>query len=500
MTRRRLFIVLLALLVLFGLYRAPRAARGLVISGLAGFFHRPVSVSEVRLHLFPFHAEVLGLRVDGEHPGLPFLEVERVVAVPSLAPLWGRRMVLARLTIERPIVRVNAWAAGGDDVPRLSADAGDAGDLEFRVRRLEIERGEVILNHERIPLSVDLPDFGARLSARRAGVLFGHVSFAPGRVRFGQLPDFPLGTEFDVDVDGLRLTLGAAHLRGEGTDLAYSGQLHLTSPPEARFLMNGRLDLGLLDRHVVQSGLKLEGSASYRGALSFVKGELRAQGRIEGTDGAFQGVRVERFGAEVERSDSGLRLRGLEVVALGGHSRLDVEIAPGREMLRVAGSVSGVDVEGGLRAIFGYGVLDLGAGASGELDLSWPRDRPREVSGRMRLAFEARSDVRTPLTGSLAWHADAGQQTIESADLRTPLTGLRLRGQIARDDRTDLEVDAESSDLLAADQLVRLVRQALGAGPAPPLGVRGSGEFRGRWTGRLSDPLFQGRFSGRNIE
>lgn len=365
MTRRRLLLVVLALLVLFGLYRAPRAARSLVISGLEGFFHRPVSVSEVRLHLFPFHAEVLGLRVEGQRPGPPFLEVERIVAVPSLAPLWGRRLVLARLTIERPMVRVNAWAGRGDDVPRLSTGAGESGDLDFRVRRLEIERGEVILNHERIPLSVDLPDFRARLNARRAGVLFGHVSFAPGRVRFGQLPDFPLGTEFDVDVDGLLLTLGAAHLRGEGTDLAYSGQLHLTSPPEARFLMNGRLDLGLLDRNVVESGLKLEGSASYRGTLSFVKGELRAQGRIEGRDGSFQGVSVERFRADVERTDRGLSLRGLEVETLGGHSRLDVDVAPGRGIVRVAGSVTGVDVEDGLRVIFGYGAFGLGAGASG---------------------------------------------------------------------------------------------------------------------------------------
>ncbi len=500
MTRRRLYLVVLALLALFGLLRAPHAVRRLLVTGLTSFFHRPVSVSEVRLHLFPLHAEVFGLRVDGERAGPPFLEVERLVAVPSFAPLWGRRVVLARLTIERPIVRVNAWAAGGDDIPRMSADASGAEGLDFRVRRLEIEHGEVILDHERIPLSVDLPDFGARLSARRAGVLFGHVAFAPGRVRFGQLPEFPLGTEFDVDVDGLRLTLAAAHLRGEGTDLAYSGQLQLRSPPEARFLMNGRLDLGLLDRHVVQSGLEIGGSARYRGTLSFVKGELRAQGRIEGTNARFQGVAVDRFGVEVERSDGGLRLRGLELQTLGGRTHLDVEVTPGRGPVSVAGSVEGLDVEGVLRATFGYGALDLGAGASGGMELSWPRGRPREVSGRMALALQAGSDARTPLSGRLEWRAAAGVQTIENADLRTPLGGLRLRGQIAADDRTDLDVDAQSSDLIAADELLRRVQRALGAAPGSPLGVRGSGEFRGRWRGRLSDPLFEGRFSGRNLE
>lgn len=499
MRRRRILLLGLGLAVLAGLVaRAPELTRRLLITGLESFFHRTVSIDAVRLRLWPIQAEVIGLRVAGARPGPAFLEVERIEAVPSLAPLWGRRLVLSRLTIEKPVVRVNAWAEGGDDIPKL--DAGDGEGLDFRVRRLQITGGALLLRHERIPLSADLPDFGARLAARRGGALFGHVSFAPGRLRFGALPEMPLGTEFDVDASGLLLTLGAGHLRGEGTDLAYSGQLNLASPPEARFLLNGRLDLGLLDRHVLATGLGLEGAASYRGTLTFAKGELRAEGRVEGSGGRLLGTAVSHFAGRLERTDRGLSLKGLEAEALGGGFRLDVSLAPAAGPVRVAGRIDGVDAEGLARTLFGYGVMGLAAGASGDIDLAWPRGRPRQLTGRMTLSLAAASDPRTPLSGRLAWSAERGVQAVELAELRLPFAALRLQGRVGLDDSADLEVDAESTDLAAADAALQRVLQALGGGQPTPLGVRGAGAFRGRWKGTLADPLFEGRFSGRDLE
>ncbi len=499
MTRRRIVVLGVLLLAVAGLViRAPEVTRRLVIAGLESFFHRTVTVEEVRLHLFPFHAEVLGLRVAGARPGPAFLEVERIAAVPSLAPLWGRRLVLSRLTIVKPVVRVNAWAEGGDDIPRL--DAGDGDGLEFRIRRLEIAEGALVLRHERIPLSADLPDFGARLAARRGGALFGHVAFAPGRLRFGALPEMPLGTEFDVDASGLLLTIGAGHLRGDGTDLAYSGQLNLASPPEARFLLNGRLDVGLLDRHVVASGLGLEGAASYRGTLAFVKGELRVDGRVEGTGGRILGTDVTRFAGAVQRTDRGLKIEGLEADTLRGRVKLDVALAAGGGPVRVSGRIEGADAEGLVRTVFGYGAFDLGATTVGDIDLTWPRGHSRQVSGRMELAFTAAGDTRPPLTGRLSWTAERGVQDVALAELRLPSSTVRLQGRVGLDNSAALDVDAESGDLEDADATLQRVLHAMGGAAPAPLGVRGSGAFRGRWKGSLGDPLFEGRFSGRDLE
>ena len=51
---------------------------------------------------------------------------------------WDRKVVLSRLRIERPRIRVNAFEKGGDDIPAMGT-AGEAG-ADARIERLIVER------------------------------------------------------------------------------------------------------------------------------------------------------------------------------------------------------------------------------------------------------------------------------------------------------------------------------------------------------------------------
>ena len=152
-----------------------------VLAQLQSVFGREVRAESVRFRFFPTEMEIRNLRVAGAHPGdAAWLEVPRISILPSFGLIWERRIVLSRVRIERPIVRVQAFASGGDNLPRLHM--GDRGMLGVRIRRLTIEGGELILDHERVPLELDLPELTGRLSARRAGVLAGEVSLGPGEL------------------------------------------------------------------------------------------------------------------------------------------------------------------------------------------------------------------------------------------------------------------------------------------------------------------------------
>ncbi|HWW94045.1 MAG TPA: hypothetical protein VN375_11810, partial [Vicinamibacteria bacterium] len=171
MTRRRR-LLLLAVLLLAGLaYAFAHLAgwsRDAIAAGLGGFFHRPATVGSVRFHLVPLEAEILDLRVGGYTPEAPpFLEIPRTVVTPSLAPLWGRRLVLSRVRAEGLKVRVHAFpdppeGPGGDDIPSMG-NGGGGGGLDVSVSRVVIQQGEFIVDHERVPLDLELPDFHGRL-------------------------------------------------------------------------------------------------------------------------------------------------------------------------------------------------------------------------------------------------------------------------------------------------------------------------------------------------
>lgn len=502
MTRRgkARLVLLLALLAgaAFLLLRANQlTARGLE-RALSRFFQRDVTVREVRWRAFPLEAEVLGLRVGGPEPGSPpFLEAPRIVAAPALGPLLLRRLVLARLRIEGPRIRIRAHSEGGDDIPKMGG--GGRGFFELRVRRLVIEDGEFLLDHRRVPLALDLPDFRGRLASRIAGSLGGELSFGPGRLRFGSNPELSLATQMEIRLEGPLLTVERARLQAQGTELAYEGQLHLASRPRGEFSLAGAVDLALLDRHVMRTGLGIKGAARWEGRAWVDGSRLRLAGKLAGSDGEFDGVPVPRFEGRLAWDDKGVHLRELQVEALSGSGLLNIEIPPGLSVATLDAKVREADAEAAARWIFALGPLALGSAATGEVALSWPRGRFRELSGRVGLDLLAKTDGRTPLWGRLDWQARAGVQAIERARLQTPESEAQLAGTIGLDESAELALDATSHDVAATDALLARVRRALGTPDAQPAGFGGRGEFHGRWLGTLRYPRFEGSFDGEDI-
>lgn len=497
MTRRSLLLAVLALAALAVVLRVPAWSASLIASRLSAFFHRPVTVARVRYQLVPLQIELTDVRVAGPTASSePFLEVPRLVITPSLAPLFDHRVVLTRVLVEQPRVRLRAFRGGGDDLPRLG---GLGPGHEVQIRRLIVAGGELELDHERVPLDLDLPDVGGRLTQRRPGVLAGTLSFGPGPARFGSAPPLPLATRIELALEGPNVVIESARLTGERTDLTYRGRLSLAPHLSAELGVAGEVDLAILDRHVLASDLGLEGHGQFRGTVRLDQGRLRVAGRIEGTHGSFNGVAVPRYSGEVSWDDKGLRVSGLEASLLGGSGRFDVDVPPAPGAARVEARLSGIDAEDAASHLFDVGKAGLAAGATGTVSVHWPRGHRRAVTGQATLDLVAGSDGRTPVSGRLVWRAQEGAQQIEDAQLQTPAGQARFRGPISTDDRADLEVEARSTDIAAADALLVRVRRALGAHGPEPVGLSGAGTFEGRWRGPLSDPVFEGRFTGDDV-
>jgi len=506
--RRRLLLLALLLAAAGGfvLSRAPAWSARLLADSLSRLFQRPARVGAVRYHLFPVQVELRDVAVAGATwDAPPFLEVPRALVTPSLAPLWGGRLVLSRLKLEGLRIRVNAFpdpprGPGGDDIPRIGG-RGRRG-LQVSLRRLVIQGGEFVLNHERVPLDLDLPDFEGRLAEEPHRGLVGRLRFQPGALRFGTAPPLSLGTDVELRFHQGQLTVDAGRVFTEGTDLSYHGRLGFSGRPQGQFNLEGPVDLAILEKHVMRSGLGISGAGGWEGVLSVDGSRLRIDGRMQGTGGAFLGFPVPRFAGRVAYDGTGLRLRDLAVESLGGRARLDVDVPTGpagTPGVRIAGRLEEPDAEGLLRLVFGMGAPGIGSAASGEIDVVWPKGRARLLSGRVALDLAARPDGRTPLAGRVDWTARDGVQTVVDADLRSPEGHVTLSGTIQPDRAAELTVDADASDVAAVDDLLRRLRRALGNPEALPLGFSGRGRFVGRWRGSLDVPVFDGRFSGRGI-
>ncbi|HXY41546.1 MAG TPA: translocation/assembly module TamB domain-containing protein [Vicinamibacteria bacterium] len=508
MSRRRkllVFVLVLGATVLYVLWRAPEWGARLVEHALGGYFQRPVRLAQLRLRPQTLELELRGLQVGGVTPEAPpFLEAPLVRVKPSLAPFRFDRIVLSRVRVEGLKIRIEAFpdppiGPGGDDLPKLGGGGGRGRGLQLGIERLVVVDGEFVLNHQRVPLDLDLPDFRGRFDGRPSGGLAGHLSFRPGRLRMGDGPELPVGTDIDLVLERGVLRVEGARLLAENTDLAYTGRLRLAGRPQGQFRLDGAVDLAVLERHVFRSGLGLAGRARWGGLLSVDGSRLRIEGRADGEQAQFLGTPVTRFATALSfDGSSGLVLRDLAVNALGGSGLLGIEVPPGNSglPLRLRASLNGADGEGLTRLVFGWGGMGFGTAASGSVDVSWPRGRSRSLSGRIGLDLGERADNRVPIGGRLEWTAVEGRQRYERLELHGPAMRARVSGEVDPAGAADLALEAEAAELAVADGVLMRVRRGFGNPEAQPAGVSGGGSFRGRWRGSLDWPVFEGRFSG----
>jgi hypothetical protein len=506
--RRRLLLIALVLgaTAIYALWRAPEWGARLVEHALARYFKRPVQVEAITVRPRTLELEVHGLRVGGISPDAPpFLEVPSARVRPSFAPVRGNRLVLSRVRVQGLRLRINAFPSpplgpGGDDIPKMGGGRG--GGLQVSIQRLVIVGGEFILDHRRVPLDVDLPDFHGRLVGRPEGGLAGHISFEPGRLRMGNAPELPVGTEIDVVVHRGVVDVQGGRLLAEKTNLEYRGRIRLAGRPQGQISLQGPVDLAVLEKHVFRSGLGLGGASGWSGLLSIDGSRLRIEGRMEGTGGAFMGVAIPRFAGWLSYDGSaGLVMRDLDVDALGGQAWLAVDVPPTatRRPVHIRGPLREADGEGLLRMVFGWGDMGVGTAATGDVDVSWPRGKSRLVSGTIGVDLAERADGRFPIAGRVDWRAEDGRQTYERVVLRGPGTTGSATGEVDAEDRARLEFQGDTKDLAATDTLLTRVRRALGNAEAQPAGFRGAGSFRGLWRGTVDWPIFDGRFDGEGV-
>ena len=502
-TRRRRRSLLVACAAVLGVVLAvplslPLWARQAFQAALSGSVGRRVHVEAVRVRWVPLELDIRDLRIDGTTASAPpFFESPRVLIRASLGSLWTRGRALSRLDLQSPTLRINAFPGGGDDIPH--GQAGGPGSSVVSIRRLTIHSGQLVLNHQRVPLALSLSDVEGQLRRGSDGALAGTISFSQGTVAEGNGPALPIAAALDLSLSNAMLAVRQGTVRTRRSNLAVSGSLQLLAGPIGEFALSGPVDLEELDTSLWRTGLGIRGDGRYEGRLAIAGARLALNGRLSGTNGMFNRVAVPEYSGELRWDPHGVTLHGLSVRTLDGEADIDFAYPSAPEPTRLRATYKGVDAERAVRAIFHLGPIGLASSATGTADLAWPRGRTRALSGHVAFDLTDRSDGRPPAHGRFEWQAKDGHQEIRQAVIESPTTTLRLSGAIDPHNRIDLAVEGDSSDLAWTDDMGMRLRQALGNGEARAFGFSGRGAFKGLCRGTLSVPLYDGTFSGRDF-
>ena len=418
-------------------------AAALVEERASAALGRPVTVEALRFELVPLTLGLDGVTVDGRIAGeTPLAVVPHATVEAQLYWREGLRLDVGSVRLDEPVFNLIFDPGQGSNVAELGLGArlSRAGPepprwrkLSFALEELTINRGALVIDHQRLPLD---------LTARGlAGRLWGT-----------EQPQFEAEIrELEVTLPRSRPFAGAATLRGrlDGRTLEIlQGRI---VGPDLSVATTGRFRFGA-DRQG-QLDLAIETGAEFLRQVGYVRDQMDGELDFGGTV-FWDASTWEVQGAVVSSALRMLNfpLRRLQGVFNGNRDRLDLEIQDAEYAEgRLTGTV-GVDLEPGEPPQVAID-LDLdGVDLLGLMtDQGWPVAR---VAGRVSGPFSYVFDWRQPDRGT-GW-ADLEVSGREAAGI--PFTGevpLLIERGVFRTRAARLDSESHSLEVSGAYDLDR---------------------------------------------
>ncbi len=469
-----------------------------------------------KVELGGFHAiplrlqvEVLDLTIHGKEAAgqQPFAHVDRLAGVINLSSLLGAKLAFHRLSLQHPVIHIIFYPDGSTNQP-TPAQKSSSSDLErlfsLSARRLEIRRGELLWQDQRIPV-----DFSSDEVAANLDYSFLHFRYT-GTLRIGKVENQVAGMRpiawsgqakfsFDrnsIQVQSLKAVAEQSQLLASGINFDFHS---LTA--QGKYQLN--LDLAqvaaVTRRQELKDGsLQLNGDASWsrQGFVSAGAFEVRGltvrERRFSGRDISVAG----QFSIDPKK----ILLSRVEGQLLRGSFGGEAEITNWRSspaspknqeqlgIVRVkTKNLSLSDLLASLGPEFrSVSKLKFAGNVSGTTELRWKQSAQNaQLSVDADVSAPTHPADQIPLTASVngTYNARSGDLQVNEFSANTPATQVRASGSL----RNSVTIAFASSDLREWQPIIAdLFPGGL------PVSVHGRASFNGNASGASANPRLAG--------
>ncbi|HLK34739.1 MAG TPA: translocation/assembly module TamB domain-containing protein [Terriglobales bacterium] len=520
-------LILLAFLVAGWYFTSPgfqEKVRARVVAELQRSTGGRVELGAFRWDLSRLQFEARNLTVHGrEAPGqLPFFHAERVLVRLRIVSIFGNRVALSYMRVDRPVIHLIAYPDGTTNQPQPSVSPPTAKEdvehlFRFAVQRLDLRQGEIQINDQSLPLDLTADDVEASMDYR-----FNPARYE-GRVHVGKLDTHlqdmrPFASTADAQftlwptsaqVTSLTLTSGKSHFQA-------SGHLDNFAHPAITAAYQGAVDVAQLGAVLRHHELRA-GTLSLQGRGTYEMGDYRSAGRID-----VAGLELDALSGKVHHAsleskfsldNDHLALSGISGHALGGKLSGDLQVvrwveptlrAPHHKLPLARGEQRGVahfrldaiSLAQLAQILSTHSVpvdrLHLAGSASGTVQATW-RGSPRDADAQLALALfpPARTERgQLPLSGRVqaAYSGSRHLLTFSQLNAATSASSLTASGTLGSAS-ANLRLNLLTRNL----EELRPILTAF-QGPRPiPIILHGKVGFSGTLAGRISSPTLSGR-------
>jgi translocation and assembly module TamB len=464
-------------------------------------------------HVVPLHfqVEVRGLTIHGREAAdqLPYVHVDSMVATVNLSAALGARISFHSLVLNRPVVHIVFYPDGTSNVPvpRQQTQAVDFQHLfSISVNRLDVRRGELLYQDQRLPLEFSSNDVSANVYYS-----FLHRRFS-GKLAIGRAESTFDGyrpvawagkSDFAADRNGIEIK--SLEANSGATKVHFKGTVNHLQAPVVSGTYEIGLDLAQLGAVARQPHLK-GGVVSLAGTESWSAQTFSANGKFDLRSFSWQDSDVNVHDALMTANYSldPQRLSFYQVdgeVARGKFAG-DAEVNNWQSQPKQARSkgeqvkseqagvvklkikdFSVADVLASLGSNFRpENKLKLAGNASGTVEMRW-RTSIENADAAIALDVTRPSRLQTgqiPLTASMHtnYNVRTGNLAISDLAANTPATQIRASGNLS----SSLKLSVVTNDMREWQPVTNELFP-----DGMPFDLHGSATFNGTVSGKLAN-------------
>jgi translocation and assembly module TamB len=476
------------------------------------------------LHTIPFRLRVdaRNLTIHGREASdqVPFLRVDRLQAEMKIISLLSTTIGLHSLVLDHPVAHVIAYPDGTTNVPAprvsLSSDQGPVEQLiSFSVSRIEVQRGELLWEDQKMPFDFAARDLALLLNyslLRRqyeARVVAGSVA-----TRFQQYPSFAWRADASLVLARGRADISSLTVTSGTSEIHFAGRLQDFHHPQVSGDYHGLADLGELASLARQVQVR-RGTVQFEGKGSWSLQDFSTQGTVQAKDIEWSNgklsMRNGRITAGFSVTPERFRVSSIKANLLGGDLLGDVDVtnwqtslepSPAPVRRHMIGRVPPGSLQrGSVRLqLAGFPLLpalemlsskklpldrlDFSGSASGNVEMFWVGSI-RDAETRLNLGIAPPlkpAPNQIPVRGQIDGIYRGSRDELEVSQLHLTTAGSEITatGNLAA--TSSLRFSFTSHNL---KEWAPLLEAAYGS-PNLPFAVHGWASFTGNASGRLS--------------
>jgi translocation and assembly module TamB len=477
-----------------------------------------VEVGRLSVGPLRFRVEAHDLTIHGrEAPGeVPYAHVDNLVATIKIISVFEREFGFNSLTLDHPVIHIIVYPDGSTNqpTPTVSAKSSIAELFSASIRHLQVLRGELLWDKERIPLDFTANGVFAELKySLFRGRYQGYVGVRKLETRIRDFrpfsssirAQFGLG-ENKVEVSSLEWVSGRSRLEA-------SGQVDDFRRPKFTGTYNARIDLADLASVTRVSELR-GGMLEFGGKGNYSASDFLTTGKMLIKDLEWRDAQITLRNAslttEYDATPAHLKISNLQARLSGGSAVGDADVLnwlnatpPGTKIKGRAASEQKGTVNLRFRDISVPALetalatkklpldrLKFAGSGAGTVTARW-RGSPRNAEASFAFDVappEKLAAGQIPITARASgiYRRPAEELEISQLNVATRATQFRAAGKLSSS--SSLRLSATTTDTREWQPILN----AFG-GPQIPVALKGRANFNGTATGKLSDFMLAGR-------